>query len=198
VSQPDPSGSRSRSRGGPLLVILEVLVVLGALLSRRPAGHPAAGAPDPVAMATGYEHRDFQPKVLLFSGLGLLLVMGLILIAITAYEASVTRLPVTVDRPQELIQGLSASTAPTPPAPRLEAQSGQSYALYRAAQEQKLSSYRWVDRQAGRVAIPIDRAMDLVAQQGLPSRATPTATVRDRGQTSPSRSSSGRVEEAYP
>ena len=42
-------------------------------------------------------------------------------------------------------------------------------ALY-AAQNAKLNSYGWVDRSNGIVRIPIDRAMDLIAQRGLPAR----------------------------
>jgi hypothetical protein len=37
----------------------------------------------------------------------------------------------------------------------------------------RLSSYGWVDREAGIVRIPIDRAMDLLAERGLPARAGP-------------------------
>ena len=37
-------------------------------------------------------------------------------------------------------------------------------------EEQTLNSYGWVDQQAGVVRIPIDRAMDLLAQRGLPTR----------------------------
>jgi hypothetical protein len=39
-----------------------------------------------------------------------------------------------------------------------------------AAQNQKLNSYGWIDRSNGIVQIPIDRAIDLLAQRGLPSR----------------------------
>jgi hypothetical protein len=35
----------------------------------------------------------------------------------------------------------------------------------RAEQLERLRTYRWVDREAGRVAIPIERAMDLVAEE---------------------------------
>jgi len=103
-----------------------------------------------------------------------------------------------VSRPQDLIQGLQSTQAPTPPAPRLEAQSGEEFGPYHAAQEQKLNGYRWVDRQAGVVAIPIDRAMDVLAQQGLPVRPAPATAPRDPGDRSPSSASSGRVGEAYP
>ncbi len=41
----------------------------------------------------------------------------------------------------------------------------------RAAEDQVLNSYRWIDQSAGIVGLPIDRAMDLVAQRGLPVRA---------------------------
>ena len=44
-----------------------------------------------------------------------------------------------------------------------------------AKQQQKLETYGWEDRQAGTVRIPIERAMDLLLQKGLPvaNPATP-------------------------
>ncbi len=47
-------------------------------------------------------------------------------------------------------------------------------AAARADQEQQLSGYRWVDRERGVVAIPIERAMELVARE-LPSRGAAPA-----------------------
>jgi hypothetical protein len=41
----------------------------------------------------------------------------------------------------------------------------------RAAEEQFLNSYGWEDKQKGTVRIPIDKAIDLLTQKGLPSRA---------------------------
>ena len=40
----------------------------------------------------------------------------------------------------------------------------------RAAEDQILNSYGWVDRSKGIVRIPIDRAIDLLAKRGLPAR----------------------------
>ena len=37
-------------------------------------------------------------------------------------------------------------------------------------EEKELYSYGWVDEKAGTVHIPIERAMDLIAQRGLPVR----------------------------
>jgi hypothetical protein len=41
----------------------------------------------------------------------------------------------------------------------------------RVREEQTLSTYDYIDKNAGTVRIPIDRAMDLIAQRGLPVRA---------------------------
>ena len=41
---------------------------------------------------------------------------------------------------------------------------------YRAQEEKLLSSYGWVDKEAGIARIPIDRAIDLISEQGLPAR----------------------------
>jgi hypothetical protein len=60
------------------------------------------------------------------------------------------------------------------PAPQLEIDERTQLNDIIIKQEQELSSYAWVDQQAGAVRIPIDRAMDLVAQRGLPVRAPAT------------------------
>jgi hypothetical protein len=64
-----------------------------------------------------------------------------------------------------------------PPEPRLQVQPVED--LNRARQEQQdlLNSYGWVDRDAGTVHVPIDRAMDLIIQRGLPTR--PNAPPED-------------------
>ncbi len=41
---------------------------------------------------------------------------------------------------------------------------------YKSQQDALLNSYGWVDKGAGIARIPIDRAIELVAQQGLPHR----------------------------
>ena len=58
-----------------------------------------------------------------------------------------------------------------PPAPRLQVAPVEDLAHYQAAQASALNSYGWVDQKAGVVRIPIDRAMDLLLERGLPARA---------------------------
>jgi hypothetical protein len=56
-----------------------------------------------------------------------------------------------------------------PPEPRLQSNPTKDFDEFRQQQNAILDSYGWVDRPAGVVRIPIERAMDLVAQRGLPA-----------------------------
>jgi hypothetical protein len=55
------------------------------------------------------------------------------------------------------------------PEPRLETDERSEINDFRIAEEQKLNSYGWVDQNQGVVHMPITRAMELVAQRGLPT-----------------------------
>jgi len=57
------------------------------------------------------------------------------------------------------------------PEPRLQKTPIPDLKGVRAAEEQTLSTYGWVDQQKGVVRIPITQAMDLVVKKGLPVRA---------------------------
>lgn len=47
---------------------------------------------------------------------------------------------------------------------------------FRAREDAELSSYGWIDRTTGVVRIPVERAMELVAQRGLPARSPTNKT----------------------
>src|SRR5439155_20366353 len=57
-----------------------------------------------------------------------------------------------------------------PPEPRLQTQPREDLRELRAHEDEILTSYGWVDRNAGVVRIPIDRAMQIAVQRGLPVR----------------------------
>ena len=57
-----------------------------------------------------------------------------------------------------------------PPEPRLQIDPRQDMADLRAKEDDLLGSYGWVDKNAGVVRIPIDAAMKLTLERGLPSR----------------------------
>jgi hypothetical protein len=56
------------------------------------------------------------------------------------------------------------------PNPKLEEDERGQLNGIRLKEEQTLSSYDYIDKNAGTIRIPIDRAMDLIAQRGLPVR----------------------------
>jgi hypothetical protein len=60
---------------------------------------------------------------------------------------------------------------PEPPAPRLQDKPREDLKRLRAEEDAVLHGYGWVDPARGVAYIPIDRAVDLVLQQGLPARA---------------------------
>jgi hypothetical protein len=65
---------------------------------------------------------------------------------------------------------LNVDARSLPPEPRLEETPVLDLKAMRGAEQQVLNGYGWVDQKQGVVRIPIDRAMDLLAQRGLPSR----------------------------
>ena len=54
------------------------------------------------------------------------------------------------------------------PQPRLEVKPGASLAELHAAENVDLNSYGWIDRKNGTMRIPIERAMQLLIERGLP------------------------------
>jgi len=67
------------------------------------------------------------------------------------------------------------------PSPQLEIDERTELNKDRLREEQTLNTYDWIDQKAGTVRIPIDRAMDLIAQRGLPSRAGVPAPAQAAG-----------------
>ena len=57
------------------------------------------------------------------------------------------------------------------PSPQLEVDERGQLDKIRIDEAETLSRYDWVDQKAGTVRIPIDRAMDLIVQRGLPVRS---------------------------
>jgi hypothetical protein len=55
-----------------------------------------------------------------------------------------------------------------PPEPRLQPSPTRDLREMREIEEQMLNNYGWVNKQGGLVRIPIDRAMELVLERGLP------------------------------
>jgi len=61
-----------------------------------------------------------------------------------------------------------------PPGPRIQALPHMELSDYCKAQQAEVDGYAWLNKAQGTARIPIDRAMDIVAQQGLPARPATT------------------------
>lgn len=71
------------------------------------------------------------------------------------------RVPVALPEPAH------GELPPLPPGPNLLTNEPMNLRSFRSNEDAVLSSYGWVDRTAGTVRIPIDRAKDLLIERGL-------------------------------
>jgi len=127
-----------------------------------------------------YEHLDWRPRlVYIFLG-GLALTGVLVYFVVLGLYDAIDAYQNRHQPPQNPLVKSEADTRTVSPEaiekfpqPRLEKNERLQINDFRLEEEQTLYSYGWIDRQAGLVRIPIDRAMELVAERGLPT--TPKA-----------------------
>ncbi|MBV8807382.1 MAG: hypothetical protein JO033_01800 [Acidobacteriaceae bacterium] len=77
---------------------------------------------------------------------------------------------------------IEAHGNPLPPQPRLQQSPRQDLKALRAREDWELNHYFWVDKTKGRVAIPIERAMDILATGGIPPQQKPPNLVLSQPQ----------------
>jgi len=74
---------------------------------------------------------------------------------------------------------------PVPPLPRLQTFPFDDVKGLRREEAKLLDHYAWVDKNAGTVRVPVSRAIELLAEKGLPHRAAaPAATPGSASQES--------------
>jgi hypothetical protein len=111
-----------------------------------------------------YETRDVDFKKLMFVGVGLI---GLIVVTLAGAWLISSLLARHSDNPGAP-PNVFASGAPNFPEPRLQSNPLLDLKQMRDHEDSMLSTYGWSDRKAGMVRVPIDVAMNLLLQQGLP------------------------------
>jgi hypothetical protein len=115
-----------------------------------------------------HELSDLQPRTILIFGIALSVTVLLCLLVANwmfHYFAAV--------QTQSSPPLSPLATQEAPPGPRLQAHAPEDLRTFRAEEEATLNSYGWVNRQAGIVRIPIDRAMQLLVQRGLQTPGQP-------------------------
>jgi hypothetical protein len=114
----------------------------------------------------GHGRNDVNTRAVLLFGLWLAVGGVTVSLAMWGLFRALERKSRAGDR--DLPPIVAASLARTPPEPRLEAYPLAPRQRLQAEEDGILTTYAWVDKQAGTVRIPIDRAMELLAERGLP------------------------------
>jgi hypothetical protein len=116
-----------------------------------------------------YEKSDVNVRAILGVGAGLATVTAVmaglvwllvLFLARSGADTSPREFPLAASYEQRL-----------PPEPRLQTNPREDLQTLRQAEERLLRTYGWVDRDSGIVRIPIDEAIRLTLERGLPSRA---------------------------
>jgi hypothetical protein len=164
----------------------------GSLGDAIAAGHPSADAEYAFTPpGAEYEHTDASVWIIVKFGLwlvvsavvihfGVWLVFGLM---VSSREGATPEFPLAEGQERRL-----------PAEPRLQAIPVNDAYQFRLQEDAVLKNYGWIDRAGGRVQIPIDQAMRLTVERGLPSRVQPAdATSGVATGQLPADSSSGRT-----
>jgi hypothetical protein len=123
----------------------------------------------------GFEQEDLSSRSALYFLAGLVLVCVVVyLIVFGMYRfldsyATAHQPPMSpMVTPEADTRAVTPENAETFPQPRLEENERTQLRSFIEDQDRKLATYDWVDKDRGSVRIPIDRAMELIAQRGLP------------------------------
>src|ERR1700676_3604598 len=153
-------------------------------MSKDPMTNPPP--PDPnMTNHDGFEQEDLSSRSALYFLAGLVLV-GLVvyLIVFCMYRfldryATAHQPPMSpIITPQADARAVTTENAETFPQPRLEENERTQLRSFIEVQDRKLATYDWVDKDRGTLRIPIDRAMELIEQRGLPVHAEGTASAQ--------------------
>lgn len=139
-----------------------------------------------------HERRDVNVFQITAFGIGLLLSCIVVVFAMWAmFDFLFSREDAkNANNPGALMMGQQSKL---PPEPRLQAEPKVELKDLEADEDAILSSYGWIDPNKGIVRIPIDQAIDIVAQKGLPSKPSPAGLDNDGYRMIPEVSSSGRT-----
>lgn len=133
-----------------------------------PPGTPVDGP------SRGHEQSDLRPRAIgIFLLVLALTIVGVLLVSMWLYDYSAGRLART--------QPSAPLTKPIPPpGPHLQVAPTKEMGQLRRAEDAILARYGWIDRPTGVVRIPIDRAIQLLAERGLPASGTGAKRAKSR------------------
>jgi hypothetical protein len=127
--------------------------------------------PGAESLRAGYDTTAVNVRGVALAGVGLVVMLALAMLVAWwlngLYRAPVQ--PVDAPFPLERIE------EPLPPSPRLQVNPPLEWQAQQEQARSLLNSYEWLDREQGTVRIPVEQAIELLAEEGLPVRKTPAA-----------------------
>jgi hypothetical protein len=138
----------------------------------RQAGPMGLHEPSDEALGHGHEVAEVRPSILLWLGTGLLAGIAVLLTALWFLQEALSGRAATFTlRPAALprIGDAAFNALFRDRAPGLYPDPDLDLRDFLAAQEAKHVGYGWADRQAGVATLPLERAMALIAERGLPA-----------------------------
>jgi hypothetical protein len=132
------------------------------------------------ALAAGHEVGDVGQKPIYVSLIGLAVLSAVTFVFVVIFFNVLNGQAKKATAPMNPMAQEAGTRQP--PEPRLQVDAWKDWDDYKAAQERLLHGYSWVDREHGVVRVPIEKAIDMVLEKGLPTRAgaAPPASLRMR------------------
>jgi hypothetical protein len=122
--------------------------------------------PSREAVQRGHEIKDVSGRAIAWSAVAVVLIMAfsaLIAYAWIDLSSSHNQAIAISERPPAAIPGPQP-----PPSSGLPGTPIEDPEVLAARKEARLHGYRWIDKEAGVVSVPIERAMELIVDMGLP------------------------------
>jgi hypothetical protein len=124
-----------------------------------------------------FEHEDLSPRAIIYFFVALIVSLGVLYVIVFGmyrfldsynHANQATMSPMVA--PEADTRAVTDKDTEVFPEPRLEKSERTELRDFIESEDRKLATYNWIDKDKGIVRIPIDRAMDLVVQRGLPVR----------------------------
>jgi len=139
-----------------------------------------AQQPEPSSQGEPTLDGELNIRFLVWSTLGLLLILAIAAVAMWFLGFGIKDKLVAADPPPPALP--EARMEHRPPAPNLQVDPRQQLLDLRADEEKILTSYGWVNQTIGLTRVPIERAMEMLVEQGLPT-PTPLAETTEADST---------------
>lgn len=116
---------------------------------------------EPSGRAVHYEASDADPRLIAYLAAGVAICLAL------------SPLLLTVLFPDSLRRHVTAESLAGIPAPKLQSDPRRELAAFRQAEERLLSTYGWASEDRKTIHVPIERALRLTLERGLPGWPKP-------------------------